>query len=106
MYFLNTQDIASKTIIDGYHAKFIHSKNMTLAFWEIEENKSLPEHSHKHEQVAQMIEGEFEMTIEGKTQILRPGNIAIIPSNARHSGRAITNCKILDVFYPIREEYK
>lgn len=82
MYFLNTKDIASKTIIDGYHAKFIHSKNMTFAFWEIEENKSLPEHSHTHEQVAQMLEGEFEMTIEGKTQILKPGNIAIIPSNA------------------------
>ena len=29
----------------------------------------------------------------------------MIPSNATHSGRAITACRILDVFYPLREDY-
>ncbi|MFA6992208.1 MAG: cupin domain-containing protein [Candidatus Gracilibacteria bacterium] len=106
MPFLNVQDVESRKIIDGYHARFIHSDNMTFAYWEIEKDKSLPEHSHSHEQVANMIEGEFELTINGKTKILKPGMVAIIPSNTKHSGKAVTDCKILDVFYPIREDYK
>jgi len=52
-----------------------------------------------------MIEGEFELTVESETKIVQKGDIAVIPPNAKHSGKAITDCKILDVFYPIREDY-
>ena len=50
--------------------------------------------------------GEFELTINCETRILRPGNIAVIPSDVLHSAKAITDCEITDVFYPIREDYK
>jgi hypothetical protein len=33
-------------------------------------------------------------------------NIHEIPSNTMHSGLAITNCFILDVFTPLREDYR
>ncbi|MCK4639500.1 MAG: cupin domain-containing protein, partial [Bacteroidales bacterium] len=51
-------------------------------------------------------EGEFELTLNGKTQVLNSGKIAVIPSNAKHSGKAITDCKIIDIFNPVREDYK
>ena len=79
---------------------------MTFAYWEIEKDKPLPEHSHPHEQVTNMIEGEFELTMNAETKILKPGIVAIIPPNTKHSGIAVTNCKILDVFYPTRDDYK
>lgn len=79
---------------------------MTFAFWVIKKGSSLPEHSHVHEQVANMLEGEFELTIDGVTQVLRPGSVASIPSHVRHAGRAITDCRILDVFSPVREDYR
>jgi len=56
--------------------------------------------------VANIIEGEFELTIDNETKILKPGDVAVIPSNAVHSGKAITDCRILDVFYPVREDYR
>jgi quercetin dioxygenase-like cupin family protein len=46
------------------------------------------------------------MTVDGQTQILTPGMVAAIPGNVPHSGRALTNCRIIDVFYPIREDYQ
>lgn len=98
-------ELPLREIIKGMRGRFVHSGSMTFAFWEIDEWFVLPEHSHHHEQVTQMIEGEFELTVAGKTQLLTTGLIATIPSNALHSGKALGNCKILDVFYPIREDY-
>lgn len=66
----------------------------------------MPEHSHPHEQVANLIAGKFEMTVAGETRTIEPGMVAVIPSEAKHSGRALTDCYILDVFYPIREDYR
>jgi quercetin dioxygenase-like cupin family protein len=94
------------TIIPGYRAKFIHSKNMTFGLWDIDAGAPLPEHSHPHEQVTHLLEGKFEITIDGNTQVMHAGMVAIIPSNAKHSGKAINSCRILDAFYPVREDFR
>ena len=46
------------------------------------------------------------MTIDGETQTLRPGIVAVIPANAVHSGSTISRCEVLDVFVPVREDYR
>ena len=98
--------IESKEIIKGFKGRFVHAEKFTIAFWEIEEGAILHEHAHIHEQTTQVIEGELEMTINGKTFVLQPGNIVVIPSNIKHSGKALTFCKVTDVFSPIREDYQ
>ena len=63
-------------------------------------------HSHPHEQVVNVLDGGFELVVEGTPRMLRTGNVFAIPGNAPHSGRALTLCWILDVFCPIREDYR
>jgi len=106
MAYLNLKDCVEKEPVPGYRARFVHSDNMTLAFWTIAAGAALPDHAHPHEQVANVIEGEFAFTLEGETRVIRPGDVVVIPGNARHSGKAITPCRIIDVFYPIRQDYK
>lgn len=106
MPFLRLSDIEERNPLPGYHVQFVHSATMTLAYWTIKADAPLPEHSHPHEQVANVIEGRYELTIEGETRILGVGDVAVIPSNALHSGRAITDCRIIDVFHPVREDYR
>lgn len=103
---INLNDLNAREIIPGYRARFVQSENMTLAFWEITANAPMPEHSHPNEQVTTLIEGEFLMTIGGETNHLKPGSVLIIPPDVRHSGKPLTDCKIIDVFYPRREEYR
>ncbi|WP_299368083.1 cupin domain-containing protein [Winogradskyella sp.] len=98
-------DIKPKEIVKGYKARFLHTNAVTIAFWEVEPDAELPMHNHIHEQVSQILEGEFEMTIDGITKIHKPGSVLVIPSNVPHSGKAITACKILDIFSPVREDY-
>lgn len=98
--------IEPRTVIPGFVGRFVHSNTMTFALWEIAAGAVLPEHTHPHEQVALVQEGEFEMTVEGVTRRVLAGMVSVIPGNARHRGRAVTDCRILDVFYPVREDYR
>lgn len=106
MSFRHIDEIAPREVVPGYRARFVHSESMTVAYWDIDAGASMPEHQHPHEQVANVIEGEFELTVGGETRRVGPGAIAVIPSGAVHSGRALTRCRIIDVFHPVRDDYR
>ena len=106
MPFVELNQSPPREIFPGFNGHLVHSANMTFAHWTIKAGATLPEHAHVHEQVVNMIEGVFELTIAGETRKLSQGSVAIIPSNALHSGKAITDCRIIDAFYPIREDYR
>ena len=99
-------NIEAKEIAPGFRAKFVHSEFMTTSFVEVEAGAVLPLHSHMNEQVSIITEGKFEMTIDGITKIYAPGMDIEIPGNIEHGGKALTPCKITDVFYPVREDFK
>ncbi|MGE4318793.1 MAG: cupin domain-containing protein [Deferribacterales bacterium] len=105
MSFINTDDI-EREMLPGARARFIHSENMTMSLWRFEAGANLPEHSHPHEQMTKLISGQFELTVDGESKILTGSDVAVIPSHAVHKGRAITDCEMLDVFYPVREDYR
>ena len=104
--FSHLDKIEPQEIIPGYKARMIHSENMTLIYWDIQAGAPLPEHQHPHEQVVNLLDGEFELVVGGKRKQLASGAVVVIPGNVAHSGHAITQCRILDVFYPVREDYQ
>jgi len=106
MSWIELEDIPEREIIPGYRARFVHGDTMTLAFWRVEKGAKTPEHSHPHEQVMNLLEGRFELVVEGRSREMTPGSIAVIPGGAPHSGEALADCSILDVFHPVREEYR
>lgn len=104
--FIDLDSTEPREVFPGFRGRFLHSATMTFVQWEIDAGVSLPEHSHVHEQVARILDGEFELTIGDATQRLTRGMMAVIPSGVAHSGRALSACRILDVFHPIREDYR
>ena len=103
---MNLSEIPSKEIMPGYHGKLVHSESMTWVFWDVEEGATVPEHHHVNEQIMHVVEGRFEFTLGGETATYQPGDVVIIPSNVPHSGKALTTCKLMDIFNPVRSEYK
>ncbi len=106
MPLVQINELPVKEMFPGYTGRFIHTETMTFAYWEVKAGSVVPEHSHVHEQVAHVLEGKFTLTVDGVAMELEPGNVAVVPSNIKHSGIAVTDCKLLDVFCPVREDYR
>jgi quercetin dioxygenase-like cupin family protein len=106
MPFVELNTLPVKEVIEGYTAKAIHTGEMSFVYWSVKAGASMPLHQHVHVQVAHVLTGRFELVVDGVNKVLEPGIVAVIPSNHWHGGRALTDCTLLDVFQPVREDYK
>lgn len=105
MPIINLNEQEPREIVAGYFAKIAHSQNMTVVHWEIEARADLDEHVHNYEQITTVIEGEFQVALNGEIYKLKAGDVIVIPKNTKHSGLALTKCKTIDIFTPVRKDY-
>ena len=104
--FINLLQQPEKEIFPGGRVRFVHSGHMTLAYWSFDAGAVLPHHHHPHEQVTSIVAGEFELDVDGAVHACRAGSVVVIPGGVPHQARAITDCQVIDAFYPERTEYK
>ena len=100
------RDLPIKQLAPGLTGHYVHGTEMTLGYVDIVAGSKLPEHNHVHEQITYIIEGRLDMIIGGEAVSLTGGMYYVIPSNVLHSAVAITDCKVIDVFHPVREDYR
>jgi unsaturated pyranuronate lyase len=92
--------------LPGWHGRYFHSPSLTFGHYEFERGASIHEHFHPQEEVWTVIEGELEITIDGVAHIAGAGTAGIVPSNVRHSIRALSSGRAIVVDYPIRPEFE
>jgi quercetin dioxygenase-like cupin family protein len=105
MPFVDTSLIKAIERLPGWKGRYFHSDNMTFAHYDFAAGSSIHEHFHPEEEVYEVIEGELEVTIDGKSQIAKPGVVAIVPANSHHSVRALTDGRLIVVDYPSRPDF-
>lgn len=105
--FPRLTSLPAREILDGsIRGQYAHLSTTTIGEVIIDADTVVPMHSHPHEQATYVIEGRSEFTVDSETTILEPGVVALIPSGARHGGRTITACRVIDVFSPTRDDYR
>jgi quercetin dioxygenase-like cupin family protein len=92
-------------IWEGIYGQVHHSNQLTCAHISIAAGIALPEHHHVHEQWSHLLAGEMEFVVGGEKRRMKPGETAYIPSHVPHSATTITDCKLIDVFNPVREDW-
>ena len=105
MPFVDTSSLRVIERLPGWHGRYFHSANMTFAHYDFARGSTIHEHFHPEEEVYEVIDGELEVTIDGVAQIARAGLVAIVPSNVRHSVRALTDGRVIVVDHPVRPEF-
>ena len=104
MPHINT--IQLKEITPGILGQYIHGDNTSVGLVKLEKDASIGEHQHIHEQITFVLKGQLDMIIGGQPCVLTEGMYFVIPSNVTHSAVAKTYCELIDVFNPVREEYR
>ena len=103
---MKIESLPAKERLPGWHGCYFHSDSMTFAHYDFVRGASIHEHSHSQEEVYEVIEGELELTIDGEPHIARPGIVAIVPSAARHSVKALSDGRAIIVDSPRRPEFE
>ena len=100
------KNLPSKEVVAGITGYYAHGDSMSFGYVEIKAGSVLPEHHHVNEQITYIIDGHLDMVIGGKPVSLKNEMYHIIPSDTPHSAIAITDCRLIDTFCPVREDYK
>lgn len=65
-----------------------------------------PPHSHPHEQVTYVAEGELLFFVGDESYKVSAGDIVTVPSNVPHSIQLLTpKARLVDTFNPIRDDF-
>ena len=106
MIFLN-KDTKPVTMLPGLTRRTLaQSPSMMMCEFKFESNVTIPLHTHPHEQVGYLVDGQIEMTINGDKYKLSKGDSYCAPSNVPHGVYTLSPSVIVDTFYPPREDYK
>lgn len=109
MFFNFPDDFKERELSPKVNTRLVWGEKLMLSYVTIQPNNPIPAlHSHPHEQMGMVLEGEVTLTIGQETRKLKKGDAFWVPPNTIH-GLAAPSGKeaiVLDVFSPPREEFK
>ncbi|MBU0982445.1 MAG: cupin domain-containing protein [candidate division Zixibacteria bacterium] len=106
MAVTHLKNLKEITLAEGVTARVMHTENITVAHVRLKAGAEVPEHSHHHEQISNLIEGELELLVDGQSNVLTPGTAIVLPSQVPHAAVARKDCYVIDVFNPAREDLR
>ena len=92
---------------EGVNRRAFSGENCMMVINEIESFAQPALHSHLHEQLCYILDGECTFILGNESIHMGPGDVIHIPPNVPHTLRPIGKKTIvnIDVFSPIREDY-
>jgi quercetin dioxygenase-like cupin family protein len=107
LYFPTADECSRHTIFPGVTVQTCSAEHMMLSVANLAPHAVVEEHAHPHEQVGVVLEGRAIFWIGGEQKTLQPGDLFRVPGNVRHKVVALDQpFRALDIFYPVREEYR
>ena len=98
---------AGVELAPGVRMKPLFGEGAMLNLLEFDAGARVARHQHPHEQLGLMLEGELVLEIDHEPHRLRPGDAYRIPGGVEHAAwTEDTACRVLDVFHPVREDYR
>jgi quercetin dioxygenase-like cupin family protein len=106
-YFPSREECGRHTIFPGVHIQTCAAEKMMISVVDLEPHAVVDDHAHPHEQVGMLLEGRLLFFIGDEQKTLEAGDLYRIPGNVRHRVVNLDRpTRVIDIFYPVREEYR
>lgn len=107
LFFPTPDEMSRHTIFAGVHIQTCAAEEMMLSVVDLNPHAIVEEHAHPHEQVGILLQGRAIFFIGDEQKTLQAGELYRIPGHVRHKVIALDEpVRALDIFHPIREEYR
>jgi quercetin dioxygenase-like cupin family protein len=63
-------------------------------------------HSHPHHQLVYVVSGTIRVDVDGRTFDVHAGDSFVVDGGVEHQASALEESEVLDVFTPVREDYR
>jgi quercetin dioxygenase-like cupin family protein len=84
----------------------IHGQRITIARIFLSQGARVPEHAHASEQISMVERGKLRFHIAGQELVAEAGTVVQIPPDAPHWVEAIEESLAVDIFSPVREDWR
>jgi quercetin dioxygenase-like cupin family protein len=104
---LDWSQIPWERVREGVERKAFSGDGATVSLNRLQPRHEPRPHSHPHEQIVYILEGQIDFHVGDEVRRLGPGGLLVVPPNATHWGEVVGEDAVLnlDVFTPKREEY-
>jgi len=107
VYFPTSDELAHHTIFPGVNIETCAGERLMLSLVELAPHSVVEEHFHPHEQAGMILQGRLLFFIGAEQKTLEAGDRYFVPGNVRHKVVTLDEpARVLDVFTPVREEYR
>lgn len=101
--------IIHEKVSPGYERRIAYLENLMVVVCDFTNGPMKnpdPPHSHLHEQITYVAEGELIFILDEKEHMLVKGDIISVPSGVPHCIRTISShVKLIDSFNPVRKDF-
>lgn len=105
-HYYVSEDMVSEDLGGGVTRRVLaYEDNLMVVEVLFEEGSVGALHSHPHEQITYIIEGEFEFDIGGEKKILKAGDTTYKEPEIVHGAVCLKKGKLLDIFTPYRADF-
>jgi quercetin dioxygenase-like cupin family protein len=109
-YFINPIDAPRLVQMPGLETTILtglHGEKMMMVLNATLPGHTVPTHCHHHEQIGMVYAGKAVLRIGDEEQIIQKGDFYRIPADVPHSDTCIGDepFVMLDIFYPVREDF-
>ena len=102
-------DMPKEELSSTIGRRIVSGERAMLAHVYLAEGAVVPKHEHENEQITYILEGALEFTLgdgdEAVTQVVRAGEVLLIPSGLPHAAVALEDTLDIDVFAPPRQDW-
>lgn len=96
----------SRQLLEGVDlTTLVHGEKTLMGQFKIAKGSAIPAHSHPHEQTGIMISGKLRFNVDGEILDVETGDCWCFPGGVEHSGEALEDSVVVEVFSPVREDY-
>ena len=80
----------------------LRAPNARVVLFGFSEGQELTEHTSTMHAMVQVLSGECDFSVNGKSHLLKPGDLLYMPPNAPHAAKAVTQFSmLLTLFKPV-----